>query len=414
MTKNLEQEIAIERDRLNHLDRAYTNLAERLSAIDRGNTTVKTWLRVNRIDSSHLEVFKKLGVKVSPKTSKLKRPTGLGLDSSGRLGAINYYGGLNFFNSDYSTHSVFPVSYQTPLTNNEGIAHSMGFEVNPDGKCAIASWGKHCVRVYDATGKLLFTIGVPNARGHVADGKLWNPRRATWLPNGNLAVCSYYGFGEGSKNHGHITEYSGSSGELIATRLGFYDNGQSEVGSNVVYRPIDFKLDRNDSKIAWISEYGRGKILKVDLESWRVTDIIYAPNGTTFDSPWGICTTKDNQVVVASIKQQSILVVNIEDKKLYREIQPTSFGTGVDVRDIVEVEQGYLAYSEWGTGSVSVASIEGVLEVQFEQLRLPEDSTIELELIPDEFDPQTSKYTIEIDCYQDIPEAICIPYEISS
>ena len=150
---------------------------------------------------------------------------------------LNYSAQCAIFSPDFLFLEWLPFGrYDYDLNYPDSYGYLRGGDINADNtKLSLVCYGRHSVRCFDySTGNVLWTFG-DGSPGFSSDGRLYNPRDAAWLPNGNLMVSSYNGR-EGTtsntSNVGVIVELDGSTGALVATHLeygpggGFFNRGE--------------------------------------------------------------------------------------------------------------------------------------------------------------------------------------------
>jgi len=380
--------------------------------MDDGNAMVRNFVVAERDNNDHLHLIDKIGEKVSGDintTANVNRPTGIKITAPGEAIIVSYYQRLIKYTNSFEIETIYPTAYQNP-GDNEGIGYSIGFDVAADGTYAIASYARHICRVYEADGTLKFTIGIPASAGNVEDGKLWNAARVMFLPNGNLLVLSYNGRGNGCTNYGHISEYSRVDGSLVATRLGFYGDGQSAIGSNICYRPMGMDFDKKDSNLLWVSEYGRGRVLLINMTTWLIEDIYYAPSGYSFATCYGIASLSDGNFAVTSNTQKSIMVVDRVTKEVVQDLDVFKVRASADFRDVKELEPGYLIFTSWSSGGAFIFPLSNETEISYTQPPLPTDATLLSDIQFPAYDAVAGILTRRINDLDDVPEKIVVPY----
>ena len=372
----------------------------------------RDWEIIKRVTS--LDIAAIIGKKLNSLSfggNTINSPTGLALDE-GKIVVINHYQKAYRFSSDWSIDKIYPIPVQDPTDSNQGISYSFGIDFDrgnaPDEttKVSIASWSRHLVRIYDKlTGQKLFQIGEYNDPGNVIDGKLRYPRRAIWLPNGNLLICSHQGIGDGGTGDGHLSEYDGSTGNFIATRLKYYSDGDSAIGKDIIYRPIDAKLHDG---FLWVSEFGRNRILKINIDSWLVEDIFYAPHGSSINGTWAITITNDSVLVCAANSLERLVGIDLNTRSLAFEI-PLCSG---NFRDVIEISPGYLAVTEWNSKALYVVPTIKNIQIAYEPYTIPDGFEIAPETVLDNYDLTNNLLTVDVDKLDCIPEQLVINYRV--
>lgn len=357
--------------------------------------TTRDWEIIAPVDDSHMGIVDEIGPKIGRAFHGplMHYVTGGQLDESGALWIASYYAQMQRLNGALEVDFTPNIAYQAPARGN-GIAYLQDMSLTTDSsKLLLAvSYAHHCVKVYDReTGQLISTIGIPNGAGNIADGRLYNPHSALRLSNGNIVVSSYNGRGDGATNHGSLTEWDVSTAQatLVATRMAFVSGGQSAVGTNIVYRPMRIIWD-NDGTHIWVSEYGRGRILKVNIQTWITEDILNAPSGVgTIGGSYGLTQLQDGTIVVASNSKARIVGINPVTKAEVFTIDPADYGASqVGLRGVFEIKPGYIAWADWNTQAIYVTRVADVT-IQFAAPSVPSGWQIEGGTLPDYLDADT-------------------------
>ena len=317
----------------------------------------RDWQVIQPANTDHEALSAAIGAKIGRtiQGTLMHYVTGGAFDEDGNLWISSYYNKMHRLNEQLQIDYTPDIAYESPDAG-DGTAFLQDMSVTKDGSRLLlaVSYGRHCVRVYSQDdGALISTIGVPGQNGNISDGMLWNPHSAVRLANGNIIVSSYNGFGESATNHGTITEWDVSTpaAQLVATRMEFVGDGVSTVGTNKIFRPMRMILDKDDPAVIWISEYGRGKILKVDTSSWVTVDIINPPTEVLdIRNSFGLTQMSDGTMVVASNIRQKIIGINPVTKEQVFEIDPKSYGSsGSQMRGVFEISPGHIAWADWST-----------------------------------------------------------------
>lgn len=367
------------------------------------NQLCREWQAIKRLNDNYKAIANKIGAKLTRSYwdgTIINQPSAMAFDGNGNLVVANYYGQTYRFTNDWQIDLIFPIAYEEPDLSN-GIAFSLGFAVNAT-KIAIASYARHLVRIYDRfSGAILAQIGIYGQAGNAVDGKLFNPHKLVWLDNGNLLVCCHSGTGIGAGNQGHITEYDGSSGALIATRAGYFGNGQSRIGTNIVYKPYDIKLEAD---YLWVTELLRDRVLKINTATWLIEDIYYG-----IDYPRAICFLSDGNFAVASGTTNKIYGVE-PDHSIIWSIDCSKICVSGGFRDLIEIEPGYLAFTDSEGGTLTVVPIEPELQVDFAPIPALDGYEVASEYLPKEFNLATGKAHYNFHNIDRVASEIVIPY----
>lgn len=323
---------------------------------------------------------------------------------------INYYGKPCLLTPTTSGPWTFKKEYQAPYaaaaTTNEAIGHGYGGVIDvPNNRMAVCSWAYHCVRQYDLDGNLQFTIGIPRSAGHQSVGKLYYPARCFYTPNGELAVMSYYGYGDGCNNHGHISLYDAATGAFIATRSGCTETRSTVVESGGLYRPIDCVADGN---LLYVSVYGRSKVAVLDMSAldpdgfWPVVDIIYMPPSVPYGSSnsttaalWGVTLLSDGTLAVMSHRNSAVYGIDPATHEHKWTIDLPSEGYQGDCRRLLELEPGYLVLGNTSLTMLQVVAVPGsaALTEQYDVPVIP--AGWEIYHKPEGFDELTGEMTFD-------------------
>lgn len=339
----------------------------------------KAWQIAEPQNEDHLDVTAMAGPIIgrSIQGNSFHYPTGGQRDEAGKLWISNYYAQIHQVNEDFAIDFTPDITYQAPASG-DGVAYLQDMSLSLDGSKLIlaVSYGHHCVKVYDRdTGDLISTIGVPNGRGNVDQNRLWNPHSAVKLSGDRVAVTSYNGFAPGANNHGSVTvwDISTPTATLDEAGMGFYDGGISAVGTNKIHRPMRMIQDKDNPDHVWISEYTRGKVLKVDTTTWQTIDIINSPpDTTTINNSYGLAQMSDGTIVVASNAARKIYGINPDTKLREWEIRPENYGLADNsMRGVFELSPGWVAWASWGDQLIAVTKV-GQTEIPYSQIEVPE------------------------------------------
>lgn len=326
---------------------------------------------LTQVNTEHEAAAQSYGIQMTATShaGMVNRPSCVKKDGDNILVSQYYHRPLIANPDGWGVVEQFPVTYQNPSSGNEGIAYSYGVGIDrSNNRIAICSWARHIVRVYTLdTYELLYTVGIPSAAGNHSAGKLYYPATAEFdATTGNLYIVSYYGYGDGCTNHGHISEYNGATGAFISTRQGFKGTGQPEGG--YLYRPIDMFID---GQYMWVSVYGRNKLAKLDMSTtdadgfWPVVDYILPPANQSLTNPWGICACSDGDIAVIVLAKKEIIKINPTTKAVTEKISLIEAGLPGDARRIVELEPGIFAYTDWSALGICVVPISGEISAQY-------------------------------------------------
>ena len=375
----------------------------------------KTWDVATIIGNEQETILSLLSRKVA-KQDGINAPVAMSRDGS-QLYVANHYDKIYAFSNELDISYHLPVNYENPTDPNTGIAYTFGFAFDPNSdKVAICSWSRHICRIYNKlTGELLYQVGLYNDAGDAIDNKLYYPKNPLWLPNGNLLVCSFRGVGvDGTNAYGHVSEYDATTGTLVGSCLK-YSEDLSHLNRDVVKYPIKILLDPTDNNILWVAEYYRGRILKFDLTTKLIVDFIIAPIGYNFDLLWTFCFLSDGNIAIASQSTGLIVVMNPVTKQIISSIDVRQFGISADIRDVIELQPGYLAVSTWSAVDnidrcVRIVPIAKEIVLTYNMPETPEGYEIAAEKLPTNFNPETGTATYTVTCLHKASEQIIIPF----
>ena len=375
----------------------------------------KTWDVAKLNSNQHEQILSLLSRRVI-KQEGINAPIAINRDGT-QLYIANHYEKIYAFSDDLDISNHLPIDYQNPTDSNTGIAYTFGFAFDSNSdKVAICSWSRHVCRVYNKlTGDLLYQIGTYNNAGDAADGKLYYPKNPLWLPSGNLLICSFRGTGiDGANAYGHVTEYDATTGAVVETWLK-YSPDVSHLNHDVVKYPIKILLDSIDSNILWVAEYYRGRLLKFDITTKLVVDFIVAPIGYSFNLLWTFCFLSNGTIAIASQETGLIVGMNPTTKQVVFTIDVRQFGISADIRDIIELQPGYLAVATWSAvdnvdRAVRVVPIAKEIVLTYTMPETPEGYEIAAEKLPTNFNASTGQALYNVSCLHQAPSEILIPY----
>lgn len=364
------------------------------------NVLNRTYEIIEPLNNDHLQIAAKIGAKIGSGIhgTLINRPTGGDVDEDGKLWIASYQSQLHRLNDSFEVDFTPNIAFQPPASG-DGIGYLLDMSLTKDGSRLIlaTSYGHHCVKVYNRdTGALISTIGVPNSRGDLIDGKLWNPHSACRLANGNVVVSGYNGKGPNSTRSGTISEWDVSTpiATLVATRLEYSDDGLSAVGASKINQPMRMIWNAGRTHL-WTVEYNTGKILRIDPATWQVSDVIQTPTGfTTIRNSYGLAEMSDGTIVIASNAAKMIIGIDPVSKSVAFTIDPELYGgTNNAMRGVFEIEPGYLAWSDY-TQSKMFAVCTGEVVIPYQQPSIPAGWEIHPGQLAPHIDPATWTATV--------------------
>lgn len=367
----------------------------------------------NIVNDSYLTILEQMGRKVHPSTDKeISRPLSILFDPDGQLGIVDWNKGINIYSEDYQLQQVLPVKNGNPVTNPNAINQSAGAAFSPDGtRIAVASFKKHVVRIFDTkTGLAIADIGEAGKGGGFDAGRLKNPRRVEWLDNDRVLVISLQGRGQGStRGRGFVAVYDLSGKSAPECWLTF---GESAVGKAFIDRPIDCDRDKADPNYLWILERKANRVVKLNLKTKLVDDIVHPPKGACFDNSWSVASLSDGLLAVASNSQGKILVIDLATRGLISAIDPAIVGAGQGFRDCKQISKGLIGFTDQTTKGLYAVPVFENLRIPYE-LDLPEGAEPEADLIMPGFNYQDKIFTRSLLGKVEVPPRIAVPFRIS-
>ena len=233
------------------------------------------------------------------------------------------------------------------------------------------------------TGELISTIGEPSTLGNVADGRLRNPFSALLLDNGNVLVSCYNGAGDNGATLGTISEWDISTPSATLVRV-VTQGGNSIVGSNLINRPSSMVFTDDNKTHVWAVSYVQGLILKLNIETGEVEEIITSPTGADIRQSFGFALMQDGNMLIASRFADLIYIIDPVSKALVATLDPSLYGaTTVDLRGVFEFSEGIIGFCDWTTQILYLGAIDKV-SVQYTTGFIPAGWEVERSTLPPE------------------------------
>ena len=317
------------------------------------------------------------------------------------------------FNSSWSFLGYWTGQYEDPNRNPNSYSYLSSFAVDEtNNRLFISMDWRHRIRAFNLeTGEFLWNYG-DGTTGHVWDNKLWNPMDVEVLPNGNVLVCNYNGYGQigetKATNHGTLIELNGETGEFVACRKMYQPNTDGNAWSDSVSNPVRARILADGN--LYVSMYNRHHVGCWNPTDWTFIKAFTKPHGMDVGSvyPRGIFLSSydfkgqtRNALVVVCNGPKSLGAVDAESHELVwlvghgawddRRESRNIPGEFWDIWDILEIEPGYYAVADYGNNRVSVVSAEMSISIPYD-IHVPEGKKIVW--APDNFDKTTLKLTI--------------------
>jgi len=326
----------------------------------------------------------------------------------------NTYNRISRFNSSWAFLGYWKGEYGDPNRSGTSYAYVSSFAVDTtNNRIYIAMEWRHIVRSFNLeTGEFLWQYG-DGSPGHMKDNRIWNPVDVEVLPNGNVLICSYNGYGqigedEGA-NHGFLVEVDSSTGQAVACRKMYKPNTDGNAWSDSVSNPIRARI-LSDGNL-YVSMYNRHHVGCWDPETWDYVDSFTKPQGMDVGSvyPRGLCLTHytlneltREALVVACNGPKSLGAV---DKETHSLVWLTGYGDWDDKReaennplslwdiwDVLEIEPGFYAVADYGNNRISIVPSQMTVEIEFKNI--PDD--VEIKWVPKGFNKETRTMTVPI------------------
>ena len=384
------------------------NLKTRVDAVEAAMqpTCPRDWQIIKPLNDDHLAIAAKTGLRIGNvlNVGSVSDATGAAYDEEGRLWIVSFNNfGPRRLNENLEVDLVPPITYGTSSTTNDWVRWQNNLSMTDDGTKLIlaCNYTGDCVRIYQReSGELLSTIGIPGAGGNLDAGRVNSPHSAIRLPNGNIVVSCFQARGPGATGDGSISEWDVSTpiATLVATHMQFdaAQAGQSAVGNNQVFRPMEMFWDP-DQQHVWISEYGRGRILKVDTNTWSTVELFEsATGGADLRDSYSVALFSNNVVAAAPNRSGRIAGLDRDTRQQVWEIDVVKY-TGNSVpalRDCFEIEPGFAAWFDTTANGMFVAPIEPIV-IPYEPITLEPGFAVETSNLPGNFDIETFELTVQ-------------------
>lgn len=315
------------------------------------------------------------------------------------------YDGKNF-----NIIADFGPEYGTPTTTNTLVASVWQIDATAD-KMLHCMYGRHAVRVYDrTTNALLSTIGNFTA-GTPEEGKVQNPSRAYFLPNGNVIVVSYNGNAGAGVRAGSLTEWNISTpiATLVAVRMhgGTSTSDISAVGKNVCFGALSAFIDRNDKTKIWLVEHQLGNsLLRADISTGIVDRKFVAsdPNKHIFNG-YVCLQLEDGNIFICSPSSKNALVINQNTGVVEKEIK---INAG-DIYGAFELANGkIILFSSSSYNEGVVIDVDGV-GLTYTIPTIPSGWEVAGEYLPEGLNITTGAMNIDYTDIETLKQKLAIP-----
>ena len=381
----------------------------------------RIWKQVKKLNNNYLDWAQKIGVRLSHElnngTEMINSPVAFGIDpTNGQKYLANYYQRTGLITDNLAYEGYLPFAYEEPNDSNHGIAYVRNLDFDSESsRVALVSQFRQIVRIYDKTREAppIAQIGVFNSAGQAIDGKLYEPYDCLFLPDGNLIISSHRGNGAtttSKKNQGHVSEYD-HNGNFVSTLLEHQKDGIAKIGNNICRNPKRIRLDLTDSNFLWISD--NSGVLKFNLTSKVIEDIVQAPTGINGGSVKSFCFLSDGNMAVLSEALPGVYVINPETKELVTAIDVRQYGGTEQVRDILELEPGLLAVTCWAAMTrnrvVVAVPINEIFSIPYSPLEIPENYEVASDLLPNFYHNETNSCEVPFDCLGLVKDFLSIP-----
>ncbi len=175
----------------------------------------------------------------------------------------------------------------------EGYGRVYGGNINAtEDRLALCCHELHYVRVFNhITGEVVWTFG-DGIPGDPADGRVYNPQDAVWLPNGNLIVTCVNGNGPvvNTSNAGVVIELDAQDGHLVATHLYYTTDNLGRMNRGGILHPYGVTVVGD---LLFICSSGAKEVGSFDVSSgFEFVRIYKRPPGVLVDTASPTCVAE--------------------------------------------------------------------------------------------------------------------------
>lgn len=346
----------------------------------------KSWVKAMPVTPIN-DLLQGLGTAISShRDGIINRPSCLRM-VNGEIWVGSYGKGIARFDANFSFLGYWIGKFLDPNREPDTYAYVRSFAVDEENdRIFICMEWRHMVRAFKlSTGEFLWQFGNGQA-GHLEDNKLYNPQDVELLPNGNVLITSYNGYGHDPENniegtgHGHVSEFSGLTGSLVKSRIMNLTNGdgwQHEISNPNRARILA------DGRL-YVSAYNRHHIAVWNIETWEYIATYSKPAGFDIDGiyPRGMTLSSDQQELVVVCNGPKMLVtLGVEDFDYKwhsgrsewddRKRATNKIGGFSDIWDVMPVGDGRYLVADYGNNRVQIVPNSNRISIPY-QVTVPQ------------------------------------------
>lgn len=366
----------------------------------------KSWVKampVTPID----QLLQGLGTAVSShRDGIISRPSCLRM-VNGEIWVGSYGKPIARFDTNFSFLGYWVGKYADPNREADGYAYVRSFAVDEENdRIYIAMEVRHMVRAFRLSdGAFIWQFGNGQA-GHLEDSKLYNPQDVELLPNGNVLITSYNGYGYDPDDdiegigHGHVSEFSGLTGSLVKSRIMYLTNGNG--WQHEVSNPNRARIQA-DGRL-YVSAYNRHHISVWNPETWEYIATYSKPAGFDIDGiyPRGMTLSLDQQELVVVCNGPKMLVtLGVEDFDYKwhsgssewddRKQATNSIGGFSDIWDVLPVGADRYLVADYGNNRIQIVPNNNRIAIPY-NLTIPQGFKVVWK--PDGYDLTSNTLTL--------------------
>lgn len=279
----------------------------------------KSWVKAMPVTPIN-ELLKGFGTAVSAyRDGLINRPSCIRI-VNGEFWIGSYSLPIARFDSNFSFLGYWIGHHKDPRNEPDSYNYVRSFAVDTENdRIFICMEWRHMVRAFRlSTGELLWQYGSTSA-GHLKDNQLYNPQDIELLPNGNVLITGYNGYGydpdtdEEGTGHGHVSEFSGLTGSLIKSRVMYKTNGNG--WKHETSHPSRARI-LADGRL-YISSYNKHHMGVWNPETWEYIETYSKATGFDTDAiyPRGMTLSLDGTELVTVCNGPKMLVtIGVDDR----------------------------------------------------------------------------------------------------
>ncbi len=383
-------------------------LAKLISQATNGGPRI--WAIATVANTDHLSLAVGLGVFASAyrDSNQVNRPTCLRY-VNGEIWVGSTYRRIARYDTNGSFLGYWTGIWAEPDSSATGYAYPRSFAVDEtNDRIYIAMEWRHRVRAFRlSTGEFLWEFGDGTA-GHLWDNQLWSPMDVETLPNDNVLITSYSGYGEqnGTRgiNHGHVTELNGETGVLVACRIMYAPDTTGNAWDDACSNPIRARVLSDG--LLYVSMYGRNHVGVWNPETWEYVTSYSKPRGVDIASikPRGVTlNAAGDELIVVANGPKKLVAVGKGDHDYHWHVgvqqwddksgATNNIGEFQDVWDVLHLDDSRYAVADYGNNRVMIVPNQGRIQVPY-KVDIPEGYKIVH--APEGYDTNTHELSVPI------------------